>query len=155
MLSLSHFICQFNIHLYRIYFLKQQRNSSRYHSRNKVCVAVIEGPDWYPQISKKQLWLVWINITLFSIPARRFLCAASDRLDDTWYTRVSGGQDQEGALLGQAGSGWKSRGSDPRSCFCHPRNLQPRSAHFFCSKKDFIVPHKGSKVWNTANSRGP
>lgn len=51
MVSFSHFIDQFNNKSFRIYFLKQQRASSRYHSRNKLSVADLTD---YPQISKKR-----------------------------------------------------------------------------------------------------
>lgn len=67
-------------------------------------------------------------------PACGVLCAASHRLDRPWYPRIPGAGDQEGALPGQAGSGWKPRGSvgesRPRARPCHlrhPRHLQPRS----------------------------
>lgn len=64
-------------------------------------------------------------------PACGVLRAASHRLDRTRRPRIPGAEDQEGALPGEAGSGWKSGGSvgesRPRGQPCHPRHLQPRS----------------------------
>lgn len=58
-------------------------------------------------------------------------CASSHWLDRTWCPRIPGGENQEGALPGQAGSDWKpgcSVGeSRPRGLPCHSRHFQPRS----------------------------
>lgn len=74
------------------------------------------------------------SLNVFPPPARRVLRAASHWLDRTRRPWITGAEDQEGALPGQAGSSRKPGGSvgesRPRGHHCHPRHLQPRSVEY-------------------------
>lgn len=91
-------------------------------------------------------------------PACGVLCAASHRLDCTWYPRIPGAGDQEGALPGQAGSGWKPRGSvgesRPRARPCHlrhPRHLQPRSVEHGTHTHNAVQHTLVHKTWHSSS----